>query len=344
MPLMCSLCKTKFQVSFRSEQEALQLADVLRDHNKIHGKHVLYELVDQKGVHVSKSNSPEVKEEEEMLDKVSLCKSRRASFLKNMLDAFDSEDSSKLMNLANTYQVNFWPIQWALSGNNKLSDRDQEVMGEMGKELRRLMGRVHSASRLSVVTESQKQKIRNLFERHTRKLSPEAKSVLPDVLKVIQIERCESLDSKYAHEVVERLGKIVSRVSRLQVLPTLSVANRTVQLAFEEAHRCYLYGFRTACAVLCRATVDSSLREALAAAGFKGALGEEKTFHDVLQLSEAKALLRELHGSADWVRRAGNDAVHDVSKFETEYPSDSVQELLFATREIVEYLYALPET
>ena len=90
--------------------------------------------------------------------------------------------------------------------------------------------------------------------------------------------------------------------------------------------------------------MDSSLREALAAAGFKGALGEEKTFHDVLQLSEAKALLRELHGSADWVRRAGNDAVHDVSKFETEYPSDSVQELLFATREIVEYLYALPET
>ena len=177
-----------------------------------------------------------------------------------------------------------------------------------------------------------------------KKLSPEAVSALPEVMKLIEMEQLDSLDSKYAHEVVEKLTKIVGRIAQLDVLPPLTLPNRSVQLAFEEAHRCYLYGFRTACAALCRAAVDSSLREALTTTGYEGGLGEESTFADLLQLSEAKRLLGDLHGLADRIRRAGNDAVHNASKFETEYPPDRAQELLLTTRKIVEYLYAIPKT
>lgn len=127
----------------------------------------------------------------------------------------------------------------------------------------------------------------------------------------------------------------------MDALPTLAAPHRSVQVTFEEAHRCYLYGFRIACAALCRATVDFSLREVLRIAGYRGPLGE---FSDVLQLSEAEMLLGDLHGLADQIRKAGNDAVHDASKFEADYPPDKVQELLIATRKIIEHLYTNSKT
>jgi hypothetical protein len=60
-----------------------------------------------------------------------------------------------------------------------------------------------------------------------------------------------------ADQLIEILGKITKRVGELGKLPPLSIPNRSVQLGFEEAHRCYLYGFRKPCMALCRATVDA---------------------------------------------------------------------------------------
>jgi hypothetical protein len=155
---------------------------------------------------------------------------------------------------------------------------------------------------------------------------------------MIDLGQLESLDSRYSHEVLEVLGKIIVRVGTLDMLPLLSIPNRSVQLACEEAHRCYLYGFRIACAALCRATVESSLKESLEVGGGKYSI----EFNDLLQLPAAKAILGDLWSFADQTRRAGNDAIHDATKFERQYSSDKVQELLLNTRRIVEHLYALP--
>jgi hypothetical protein len=270
---------------------------------------------------------------------------RRARFLKEMLDAFDSGDSCRLMELADHYQSDFWMSQWWLDGNEELSREDEEVIGKMGKELKTLAGRVHSSARasLSPSSKAQIEQMDKILDRGMKKLSPKAAQQLLSVWKLIDFGLLEGLDAKYAHEVVEKLSKIIARIMQLNALPTLSIPNRSVQLAFEEAHRCYLYGFRTACAALCRATVESSLQEALDASGYKGVLGDNASLREMLQLPKAKTLLGDLRFFADEVRLAGNDAVHDASKFEKRYPADRVQELLLKTRKIIEHLYGLPE-
>ena len=240
--------------------------------------------------------------------------SRRAQFLKSILDALDSEDAIAMGDLVNDEQVNFWPLKWWLDGNEEFSSADQEAIGEMLKESRKLLGRIDSSKRASVNPQQLNDDIMKAWERCLERLSPKGKRVFPSVLELMDMGNLESLDARYAHEVIEVLGKIIVRVGKLPALKPLSLPNRSVQLAFEEAHRCYLYGFSTACAVLCRATVESSLREALEAADHKY-LSDDMDFSDMLHLEAAKRLLGGLLRAADETRRAGNDAVHHASAF-----------------------------
>lgn len=264
--------------------------------------------------------------------------SARARFLTQMLDAFDSGDFLKMMDVANHWRDTFWPFRWGISGNEELSANDRETLGEMARDLKRLVGRGLSAEKLSVAPTWQSEDIKRVWQKCFDGLSLEAKQSLGSVLDVIGLGQLESLDSRYSHEVLEILRKIIVRVVALDKLPPLTIPNLSVQLACEEAHRCYLYGFRIACAALCRATVESSLKEALEKVGHR----YSTEFNDLLQLPAAKEMLGNLWSFADEVRRAGNDAVHDATKFDRRYSSDKVQELLLKTRRIVEHLYALP--
>jgi len=143
-----------------------------------------------------------------------------------------------------------------------------------------------------------------------RQLSPEGREAVESILSGF----CPSsykewaLDAKYADEVLTKLDKIVERASSLephQVNPE-SIAKRNLKAYFEEAHRCYLYGFHRACAVLCRAMLESGLRG-------KDPDHEGKPLEDLIQRSELKHALRY---GADEVRKAGNLAAHDAAKFE----------------------------
>jgi hypothetical protein len=265
--------------------------------------------------------------------------SRRARFLKEMLDAFDSEDSQKLMNLANDTQITFWPVCLAIDGNEQLSAMDQKVLREMEKQFKRLLGHTHSSERLRL-SPSANDGLIKIFQKGLEKLSSHGKQALPDAFEMIDLGQLEVLDARYAQEILEKLKKIIARVAKLDKLPPLTIPNRSVQLAFEDAHRCYLYGFRSACTVLCRATVESALREVLEAAGYT--FSDDPKFADMLKLPRAKDALGDLHGLAHEIRRAGNDAIHDVDTFDKEYPGDKIQDLLLKTRKIVEHLYAIP--
>ena len=70
------------------------------------------------------------------------------------------------------------------------------------------------------------------------------------------------LDSHYADEVLTKLEEIVRRASHLNPLEkTTTIPSASVEKYFEEAHRCFLYGFPVATAVLCRAMLESRLLE-----------------------------------------------------------------------------------
>lgn len=267
--------------------------------------------------------------------------SRRAVFLKSMLDAFESGDSARMMDLANEWQVQSWTVQWVVDGNEELSESDLKALSEMGKELKRLIGQSISRHKTSVSPTSRHEEMTLLWENCLRNLSKRALQRLGSVLELIDLSELESLDAQYAHEVLQILQQIVGRIGPLDKLSPLSVPNRAVQLAFEEAHRCFLFGFSRACVVLCRSTVEAALREALAAFG-ETRVTEDTKLSAMLRFTGAQTVLQELHGSANEVRLAGNAAVHANEAFEREYSAEKIQQVVANTRKIVERIYRLP--
>jgi hypothetical protein len=64
--------------------------------------------------------------------------------------------------------------------------------------------------------------------------------------------------------VLKKLDMVVARALRLERLPVGTAPNAAVLRYFQEAHDCYRYGFDIACAVLCRAILESALEDLIA--------------------------------------------------------------------------------
>jgi hypothetical protein len=155
---------------------------------------------------------------------------------------------------------------------------------------------------------------------------PEAKSQL------------DALDRYYAEEVLEKLDGIVSRASALDRMGLEIVPNRRVQFLFEEAHRCYLYGFHLACAVFCRAILDGALKEIADPQS-----ETSQSIHDMIAVAMEKSLLTDDRPRcARDVAKAGNKAIHDPEMFHRDYSAEGVEEVLTNTRKVLEELYRLP--
>ena len=148
----------------------------------------------------------------------------------------------------------------------------------------------------------------------------------------------DALDRYYSEEVIEKLEGIISRASALGRLGLEVVPNRRVQFLFEEAHRCYLYGFHLACAVFCRAILEGALKEVADPQS-----ETSQSIHDMIALAVDKGLLTEdgPH-SAREVAKAGNRAIHDPEMFDRDYSPAKVEEILVNTRRVLEELYRLP--
>jgi hypothetical protein len=155
---------------------------------------------------------------------------------------------------------------------------------------------------------------------------PEAKSEL------------DALDRYYAEEILEKLDGIVSRASSLDRLGLELVPNRRVQFLFEEAHRCYLYGFHLACAVFCRAILEGALKEIADPQS-----ETSQSIHDMIAVAMEKSLLTDDRPRcARDVAKAGNKAIHDPEMFHRDYSAEGVEEVLTNTRKVLEELYRLP--
>ncbi len=155
---------------------------------------------------------------------------------------------------------------------------------------------------------------------------PEAKSQL------------DALDRYYAEEVLEKLDGIVSRASALDRMGLEILPNRRVQFLFEEAHRCYLYGFHLACAVFCRAILEGALKEIADPQS-----ETNQSIHDMIAVAMEKSLLTDDRPRcAREVAKAGNKAIHDSEMFHRDYSAERVEEVLTNTRKVLEELYRLP--
>jgi hypothetical protein len=155
---------------------------------------------------------------------------------------------------------------------------------------------------------------------------PEAKSQL------------DALDRYYAEEILEKLDGIVSRASALDRMGLEVVPNRRVQFLFEEAHRCYLYGFHLACAVFCRAILEGALKEIADPQS-----ETSQSIHDMIAVAMEKSLLTDDRPRcARDVAKAGNKAIHDPEMFHRDYSAEGVEEVLTNTRKVLEELYRLP--
>jgi hypothetical protein len=148
----------------------------------------------------------------------------------------------------------------------------------------------------------------------------------------------DALDRYYAEEVLEKLSGIVFRASALDRMGLEIVPNRRVQFLFEEAHRCYLYGFHLACAVFCRAILEGALKEIADPQS-----ETSQSIHDMIAVAMAKRLLTDDRPRcARDVAKAGNKAIHDPEMFHRDYSAEGVEEVLTNTRKVLEELYRLP--
>ena len=148
----------------------------------------------------------------------------------------------------------------------------------------------------------------------------------------------DALDRYYSEEIIEKLDGIVSRASALERMGLEIVPNRRVQFLFEEAHRCYLYGFHLACAVFCRAILEGALKEIADPHS-----ETNQSIHDMIAVAVEKRLLTDVRPRcAREVAKAGNRAIHDPEMFDRDYSAEKVQEILTNTRKVLEELYRQP--
>jgi hypothetical protein len=149
------------------------------------------------------------------------------------------------------------------------------------------------------------------------------------------------LEAKYANEVVQKLDKIVQRASLLDPheVNAQQIHDQGFHASFEEAHRCYLYGFNRACAVMCRALVESALKDKCDPSHrIESSLRVgQSLFKELLSRAGLEDPLPE---RAEMIKKYGDFAAHNDPKFVKEYESqDGVRQAVDWTRSILAALY-----
>ncbi len=229
-------------------------------------------------------------------------------------------------------------------------DSDNQAIRKIASDLKKQRGTAVAYERTSL-TPPPSQLLRGVED-----LSPEGLDAIRQlattgraVAKVDAIrqesQKIDELDAHYANEVLEKLDGILSRVCDFERFEP-SVRNPKVQKYFEEAHQLYLYGFRIATAVLCRAILDSALEDLVGAQATMGPTKNKPGVSSLLLKGAEKGLFgNDERDKADgveaaaWVREAGNCAIHEMPKFDSEYAGHKIAEVISVTRGLLNKMY-----
>jgi Domain of unknown function (DUF4145) len=227
------------------------------------------------------------------------------------------------------------------------ADSDEIVFQKMRRLIYDYVARSAALERTSLSGPPSLDSIRTEFKQLMDQLKPETRETLDEAMREMGAggmtpalpggSQVDSLDRYYSEEILNKLDAVVSRAVSLERVGLKIVPNKQVQLSFEEAHRCYLYGFHLACAVFCRAIVEGALREAVQADK------ELRTIYALVEVARKKgALTGDRPKCARDVDKAGNLAIHEPDKFDKYYSAEKVEGILVNTRKVLEELYRVP--
>jgi len=149
----------------------------------------------------------------------------------------------------------------------------------------------------------------------------------------------DNLDAALAADMLDQLDRSVSATREYRVL-RIKHSSPWVQQYFEEAHRCYLYGFEVACAVLCRGLLEAVLIDLVDPTYRLSRTNGSQPSHLSCMIEAAKGKFLDEQGveAASLIRDCGNSAIHDLKKFREEYVP-RMGKIVDATRQILGALY-----
>jgi hypothetical protein len=155
------------------------------------------------------------------------------------------------------------------------------------------------------------------------------------------------IEEHFASEMVAKLPKVVKRALSWDELAPEEIQRDLprddVKKYWEEAHRCYLYGFPVACAVLCRAILESALVQQIdpSSAIKQQTSREESYFGRLIEEAEKRNVLTDDRPRCAFeVRDAGNEAIHNYEEFKRRLLDPrAVANILDSTRKILIDLY-----
>jgi Domain of unknown function (DUF4145) len=241
---------------------------------------------------------------------------------------------------------------WLFGTSHEQLTQDEAVFRKMRRLVYDHLARTAALQRTSLSTPPTVDSLADQFKKLMDELTPQTRNALGQAISPIaegqnspSLEKLsttndhlDALDRYYSEEILEKLNGIVSRASVLDRMGLEIVPNRRVQFLFEEAHRCYLYGFHLACAVFCRAILEGALKEVADPQS-----ETSQSIHEMIAMAvEKKILTDDRPRCAREVAKAGNRAIHDPEMFDRDYSAEKVQEVLINTRKVLEELYRLP--
>jgi len=245
-----------------------------------------------------------------------------------------------------------WSFGIGRGTSQRQANQDETVFRKMRRLVYDHVARTVAIERTSLASPPTVDSLAGEFKKLMDELTPETRETLGQALGPIAAgqdsliaeaapgakSQLDALDRYYSKEILEKLDGIVSRASALERMGLEIVPNRRVQFLFEEAHRCYLYGFHLACAVFCRAILEGALKEVADPQS-----ETNQSIHDMIALAVEKSILTaDRPRCAREVAKAGNRAIHDPEMFDRDYSPEKVEEILANTRKVLEELYRLP--
>jgi hypothetical protein len=275
---------------------------------------------------------------------MSECLSKRAQVLSEILRNINDGNYEKVGDA--------WSFGAGRGASSEQGNQDQAVFLKMRQLVYDHVARTVAIQRTSLSSPPTVDSLADEFKKLMEELTPETREALGQAFAPIAAGRdvaaskaapeatgqLEALDRYYSNEILEKLKDIVTRAAALDRLGLEIVPNRRVQFLFEEAHRCYLYGFHLAGAVFCRAILAGALKEVADPQN-----ETNQSIHDMVALAvEKRLLVDDGPRCAREVAKAGNRAIHDPEMFERNYSSENVEEILINTRKVLEELYRLP--
>jgi Domain of unknown function (DUF4145) len=245
-----------------------------------------------------------------------------------------------------------WSFGIGRGASRQQANQDEAVFQKMRRLVYDHVARTVAIERTSLASPPSVDSLAVEFKKLMDELTPETRDALGQAFGPIAAgqdspiaeaapgakSQLDALDRYYSKEILEKLNGIVSRASALDRMGLEIVPNRRVQFLFEEAHRCYLYGFHLACAVFCRAILEGALKEVADPQS-----ETNQSIHAMIAVAVEKSILTDVRPRcARDVAKAGNRAIHDPEMFDRDYSPEKVEEILANTRKVLEELYRLP--